>query len=125
MAVRAPRRRPAAAGTPTPRQAGAGRGPPCRRRQGVRDRPVEDGTTSLYVALAELGLRSVTFRHLRRRGLHDWWDGDFGYDYLGGIDAATDLPIGHFFRELDVRYPGSKFVLTVRDEDSWAQSLSR
>lgn len=37
-------------------------------------------------------------------------------------DALTDVPIAARYRELDVMYPGSKFVLTVRDPDTWKRS---
>src|SRR5207247_6666629 len=30
-----------------------------------------------------------------------------------------DTPIPSFYRELDVRYPNSKFILTVRDREGW------
>ena len=83
------------------------------------------GTTSLYAALHDLGYRSGTFGHLKELGLEDWFRGDFGYDYLEGFDALTDLPIGSFFPQLDKRYPGSKFILTIRDLDSWLASCER
>jgi GT2 family glycosyltransferase len=37
--------------------------------------------------------------------------------------AATDFPIAMLFRELDQAYPGSKFILTVRDEVDWLRSV--
>jgi hypothetical protein len=37
--------------------------------------------------------------------------------------AACDLPITMLFRELDHAYPGSKFILTVRDERDWLRSV--
>lgn len=37
--------------------------------------------------------------------------------------ALTDLPIPLLFRQLDQSYPGSKFVLTTRDEDRWIASI--
>ena len=37
--------------------------------------------------------------------------------------ALCDLPIPLLFRELDAAYPGSKFILTVRDEDEWVESV--
>lgn len=81
------------------------------------------GTTSLYAALTMLGYQTVTARHMRKIGLKEWRSGDFATDYLAGIDAATDLPIGTYFRELDTRYPGSRFILTERPVDSWLASI--
>ena len=39
--------------------------------------------------------------------------------------AATDLPIPLLYKELDKAYPGSKFILTTRSEESWLQSVER
>ena len=80
------------------------------------------GTTSLYAALDRLGFRSGTYRHLRALGLDAWFRGDFSGDPLGDYDALSDLPVGAFYRQLDRRYPGSKFILTHRDRESWLAS---
>ncbi|MCB1418177.1 MAG: hypothetical protein KDJ74_03905 [Notoacmeibacter sp.] len=83
------------------------------------------GTTSLYTALEMMGYRAGTFRHMRKLGLSGWMAGDFSKDHFIGLDAVTDLPVGTWFRELDARYPGSKFILTVRDSDAWLGSIER
>ena len=83
------------------------------------------GTTSLYKALEILGFRSATFRHTKKLGLKKWLEGDFSVDYLNNFDAVTDLPIGTYFRELDVAFPNSKFILTHRPLDSWIASIER
>jgi hypothetical protein len=36
-----------------------------------------------------------------------------------------DLPIPLLYRELDKAYPGSKFILTLRDENSWLKSVQK
>lgn len=81
------------------------------------------GTTSLYAALHDLGYRTATSRHMSHLDLTEWISGDFSRDYLNMFDAATDLPVATYFRELDARYPGSKFILTNRDVDSWLVSI--
>lgn len=83
------------------------------------------GTTSLYAALHMLGYRSITWGHLARMGIEDWMNGDFTTDHLAEVDAASDLPIGAFFRELDARYPGSKFILTDRPVEPWLASAAK
>jgi hypothetical protein len=83
------------------------------------------GTTSLFAALDRLGYRTGTYRHLRHLGLEEWWQGNFERDYLREYDAMTDLPIATFFPQLDARYPGSKFVLTVRELESWLESARK
>ena len=83
------------------------------------------GTTSLYAALDSLGYRSGTYRHLKKLKPKRWFKGDFNKDYLARFDALTDLPIGTFFGDLDRRYPGSKFILTVREIESWLESVRK
>ncbi len=76
------------------------------------------GTTSLNQALIELGYKSV---HYPQRA--ELFSGDFGC--LDDYDAATDIPIAPYYPQLDERYPGSKFILTVREVDDWLQSMER
>lgn len=38
-------------------------------------------------------------------------------------DAAQDNPWPFLHREIDAAYPGSKFVLTLRDPDDWIRSV--
>ena len=80
------------------------------------------GTTSLYAALDQLGYRAATYRHFRGLGLEDWFGGNFETDYLAEYEAATDMPLAVFYPQLDERYPGSLFILTVRRLDSWLES---
>lgn len=65
------------------------------------------GTTSLAVALNELGYNA---RHAIA-GLED----------IDTLDAVTD-EMATIYRDLDRKYPGSKFILTVRDEAPWLKS---
>jgi hypothetical protein len=68
------------------------------------------GTSSLTRALGMLGLRA---RHYF-----------FDLDSIDDLDAATDTPIARAYKLLDHRYPGSRFVLTVRDEAGWLRSCA-
>lgn len=74
------------------------------------------GTFSLDAALALLGLRTIHYPPaelmLSRR-----------FQALAAYDAASDIPVSLFFRELDAFFPGSRFILTVRDLDSWLTSI--
>lgn len=69
------------------------------------------GTTSLNHALEILGYRSVHWPH--------------DLSVIDKMDAATDQTVGVAFRELDAKYPGSRFILTLRDLESWLQSMER
>jgi len=39
--------------------------------------------------------------------------------------ALCDLPIPLLYGQLDAAYPGSKFILTIRDENEWLESVRR
>ncbi len=78
------------------------------------------GTKSLDRALSMLGYRSDHFStHLLRLEA-----GTLSLDMhkVEVYDALTDITATLFFREIDEAFPGSKFVLTVRDCDDWLRS---
>lgn len=41
------------------------------------------------------------------------------------FEAITDSPIPLYYKELDKEYPGSKFILTVRNIDDWIKSMEK
>lgn len=82
------------------------------------------GTTSLAHALSILGYRCSHYpRDPRTR--EQLLDGDFKLDLLERVDAVMDSPVVPFFRDFDRLYPGSKFILTVRDLEPWLASVER
>lgn len=83
------------------------------------------GNRSLLAALETLGYRTACFEDYMEieLGLTSWLEGNFEEDCLKEIDAAADNPIPLFYRELDQRYPGSRFILTKREETSWLESV--
>ncbi|MFC1452265.1 sulfotransferase [Verrucomicrobiota bacterium] len=77
------------------------------------------GTKSLTEALEQLGFRT---KHCPRfflddeaRPCIDWADFD-------SHDALTDEGVALVYQEADRRYPGSKFILTMRDPEDWLRS---
>jgi len=40
-------------------------------------------------------------------------------EVIDSYGGASDLPIPLLFRQLDIAYPGSKFLLTIRNEINW------
>ena len=80
------------------------------------------GTTSLTSALNILGYKSIHYPDY-------YLDKDFKIkiqDYeLEKYETLTDVPVAYLFRELDALYPGSKFILTIRDEKTWLESVSK
>jgi len=79
------------------------------------------GTKSLARALSGLGY-SVTGPN----GTQDPEIATKVFDYVDIItphfDAFQDNPWPVIFRELDERFPGSKFILTIRDPKAWIRS---
>lgn len=45
--------------------------------------------------------------------------------YSHRYDAFEDFPWMALYREMDREHPGSKFILTVRDEAAWLRSVQR
>lgn len=80
------------------------------------------GTSSLAQALNALGIRTIhypsdesTFECLR--------NGLYRLPVLEEYQGAVDIPIAPFFAQLDREYPGSRFVLTVRESEAWLRSV--
>jgi hypothetical protein len=68
------------------------------------------GTSSLAAALNQLGFRCV----------HSW------QAYAIGVQAAmVDGPAASRYRELDIMYPGSRFILTLRQREAWLESCRK
>jgi hypothetical protein len=88
------------------------------------------GTTSLSRALGLLGYRALHFRFGRER-LYDIARSNVraGRRVFAGLDgdhdAFSDFAGQLFFRLLDRQYPGSRFILTIRDLDGWLDSRER
>jgi 3'-phosphoadenosine 5'-phosphosulfate (PAPS) 3'-phosphatase len=81
------------------------------------------GTTSLSQALRILGLSTID-----NPGVTHYVPGDLSSIDPGILeenDAFTDTPIPSFYRELDKHFPGSRFILTVRDMDGWLLSCKK
>ena len=82
------------------------------------------GTSTLGLALIKLGYSVLGCRldmvHPLRLG-----EVDPVLDVGGQYDALQDVPWAALYQELDERYPGSKFILTERDETDWLESASR
>jgi hypothetical protein len=73
------------------------------------------GTTSLGLGLEMLGYKTIHFPiDLFTKQQHSICD---------QYDALVDLPIPLYYKELDQKYPGSKFILTTRDEVGWLHSM--
>jgi hypothetical protein len=84
------------------------------------------GTTSLHKALKILGYDSGhwTDAHWAKR----IWEEMTAEGKSITVEchyALCDLPITLLYRELDQAYPGSKFILTTRNEQTWIESVRK
>jgi len=90
---------------------------------------IKTGTSSLREALELLGYKALhggplETMQLVQRAI------DAGEPMLSHLDSAYDafadvFGITHYFYLADVQYPGSRFILTVRDLDDWLESRRR
>jgi hypothetical protein len=86
-------------------------------------------TTTLTAALEQLGFRARHFpsdepsRIKVERFIADGGP-SLTLPVLDALDAVTDTPVCATFEGLDAGYPGSLFVLTVRDKRSWLESCA-
>lgn len=69
------------------------------------------GTTSLTDALQLLGFSAIHY--------------PTSLEEIGQYDAATDLLVAATFELLDDKFPGSKFVYTVREHQEWLASCQQ
>jgi hypothetical protein len=88
------------------------------------------GTKSLQAAILELGfgkcyhMTEVIKRPAHGQMWHAAWRGQaIDWDALfNGYQATVDWPGAAFYKELMVKYPDAKVLLTVRDPEKWYAS---
>jgi hypothetical protein len=87
------------------------------------------GTTSLFYALKQIDLRVCDMLgggfNMPRIGSPDLGIKalDWALEAVPRYDAFEDNPWPLLYREMDERFPGSKFILTVRDPQKWIASV--
>ena len=88
------------------------------------------GTMSLTKALGLLGYKAVHFPadQITQAEFYPFFASkheSVNLTVLKSCDAITDTPVCCLYKALDVSYPGSKFILTIRTKDSWLRSCER
>ena len=80
------------------------------------------GTTSLGIAFEKLGYRVCGVCH---ELLPDLIKGNLDNikEFVDTCDVFKDNPWPVLYRELDTMYPGSTFILTMRNESDWIRSV--
>lgn len=79
------------------------------------------GTTSLELALRKLGYRVTGSFGTKDPDIASKVH-ELAYAMVDKFDAFEDNPWPILYRELDARFPGSKFVLTRRPTENWIRS---
>jgi Sulfotransferase domain len=87
------------------------------------------GTLSLTKALCLLGLRAVHYPSDEDTQLEYFrFFGEatpqFRLHILEQCDAITDTPVCVVYQQLDRAYPGSRFIITIRDRATWLNSCA-
>jgi hypothetical protein len=79
------------------------------------------GTRSLTFALQILGF-DVCHYPTDAETYYELAHGQYDFAVLDEHDGITDITVSPYYAQLDKIYPGSKFILTVREKDSWLRS---
>jgi hypothetical protein len=83
------------------------------------------GTSTLGACCRHWGLKHMS---CNKQAFQQWLDGDSQglMQWLEQYDSFDDWPWPLIYREIDSRFPGTKFLLTRRkDPDTWFRSLCR
>ena len=71
------------------------------------------GTTSLCHALKDGGINIVHYPKSKADLFNPKTEG------------ACDIPVVVYYKELDKKFPNSKFIYTIRDKDEWLESVEK
>lgn len=82
-------------------------------------------TTSLHKAFQILGFDSLHWGKGEAPAIWQEMNSSGRSQTLERFYAASDLPIPLLYKKLDEAYPGSKFVLTVRDDQKWLAGVEK
>ena len=80
------------------------------------------GTTSLANALSYLGYRVTGPNWVDNPNIAEEVH-QMAFDLVNKFDAFQDNPWPVLYKELDQKFPGSKFILTLRPSDDWIRSV--
>jgi hypothetical protein len=81
------------------------------------------GTKSLTLALNMLGFK-ITHYPDDEITLKELMAGKYNFSLLKDFDGITDITVAPYYAQLDKLFPESKFILTIRDKDSWLKSVA-
>lgn len=50
---------------------------------------------------------------------------NYNFTVLKDLDGITDITVAPYYAQIDRIFPGSKFILTIREKQSWLRSLKK
>ena len=80
------------------------------------------GTTSLGEGLNALGIKTIHYP-FKKRIHEELTAGNYRLSILNSYQGIVDTPVAPYYAQLDREYPGSKFILTVRNPEAWLRSI--
>ena len=82
------------------------------------------GTKSLTLALNIMGIHVIHYPN-DEKTLKELRTGNYNLSILNDWEGITDITVAPYYAQLDKMYPDSKFILTVRDKESWLKSMQK
>lgn len=80
------------------------------------------GTKSLTISLNQLGFNIVHYPN-DSQTLQEFMAANYDLSILHDCDGITDITVAAYYAQLDRIFPNSKFILTVRDKESWLKAV--
>ena len=77
------------------------------------------------IGLSKTGTNSLTDALLRLGHTGKHYPSDNIFEAADIFDSLTDIPVARYYKELDKRHPGAKFILTIREKKSWLESMRK
>ncbi len=76
------------------------------------------------IGLSRTGSLSLTaaFKYLNYNFLHN---PHYSILFKGNYDGACDSSVVRFYKELDKKFPNSKFIYTIREKEKWIASVDK
>ncbi len=80
------------------------------------------GTKSLTISLNQLGFKIVHYPN-DTKTLQELMAANYDLSILQDCDGITDITTVPYYPQLDRLFPNSKFILTVREKESWLKAI--
>jgi hypothetical protein len=81
------------------------------------------GTSTLTEALNILGIRTIHYPH-DEQTFEELKRGEYRLSVLRDYQGVTDTPVAPYYAQFDRAWPGSKFIITLRDKKTWLRSAA-